>query len=65
MIKVQLMDLCLHYEIQENVDKPIVGGAGAQAVRMTTNSAASSVFFIKSPFVCGGLWDSVTPSPNT
>ena len=29
----------------------VVGGAGAQAVNVTTSNAANSVFFIKSPFL--------------
>ena len=32
----------------------VVGGAGAQAVNVTTSNVANSVFFMKSPFVCGG-----------
>ena len=37
----------------------VVGGAGAQAVRMTTSNAANSAFFMKSPF----LWRALGFSP--
>ena len=40
----------------------VVGGAGAQAVNVTTSNAANSVFFMKSPCWFVAVVGSVTPT---